>query len=107
MQIDITARGEMEITDSLRERTIEKFTHHFQRYTRITRIHVIYEVHKQNQIIKAHLHIPGADIDATAESKKMYDSIDSVIDKLIAQIDSHKSKVTDHHSHRSNKNNED
>lgn len=91
MHIEITGRG-IELTDGLRERTTEKFIHHFKHYPRILRIHVIFEVHKINQIVKAHLHIPGADINATAESEDIYKSVDVVIDKLVAQINNHKGK---------------
>lgn len=98
MQIDITGR-DIDITDALRERTIEKFTQHFKRHTQITRVHVTFEVHKLSQIVKVHLHIPGADINATAESEDMYKSIDLVIDKLVAQINKHEDKTTDHHKH--------
>ena len=98
MQIEITAKG-LEITDALRNIVQEKFSQHFKSHMHILRIHVVLEVHKQNQIVKVHFHIPGADIHATAESKQMYDSIDTVINKLTAQIHSHKSKATDHHSH--------
>ncbi len=65
MQIEITAKG-LEITDALREKVEEKFKHHFKRYPQVLRVHVILEIHKQNQIVKAHLHIPGKDVNATA-----------------------------------------
>ena len=98
MQIEITAKS-LEITDALRNKIQEKFDHHFKRHTQVKRAHVVIEVHKQNQTVKAHLHIPGADIDATAESKDMYDSIDDVIHKLITQVNKHEDKATDHHKH--------
>ena len=99
MQIEITAKG-LEITDALRNTIQEKFDHHFKRHTQVKRAHVVMEVHtthKENHIIKVHLHIPGADINATAESEDMYNSIDRVIDKLIAQIHKHEDKTSEHH----------
>lgn len=102
MKIEITAKS-LEITDALRNTIQEKFDHHFKRHAQVKRAHVVIEVHKQNQIVKAHLHIPGADIDATSESKNMYDSIDRVVDKLITQINKHEDKTTDHHKHHEHK----
>lgn len=102
IQIELTAKG-LDITEALRDKIQVKFDQHFKRHTQVKRAHVVIEVHKQQHIVKAHLHVPGADIHASAESKDMYDSIDSLINKLMTQIKKHEEKTTDHHNHHKEK----
>lgn len=92
MNISITGRHHMELTDALKAFIEERFDHIAKHSQQITNCHVICEVQKNLQMVEATLHIPGAEIHAKSDSENMYKSIDLLIEKLIKQIDKYREK---------------
>ena len=82
----------IEITEVLREFVNKKFSSIQKHSTNITSIHVILKVDKLAQFAEANIHIPGAEINAHADSDDMYKTIDILVDKVVRQLDKHKGK---------------
>lgn len=82
----------VEVTQTLREFATKKFERLQKHSDHITSVHVFFNVNKLLQVAEATVHIPGFEVYASAESEDMYKTIDLLIDKLIRQIDKHKSK---------------
>lgn len=90
-QIQIAAHN-TELTPTLRTYINSKFERISKHATRATSIHVTLNVEKLQQIAKAKLHIPHAEIYAEATSEDMYKTIDLLIDKIVKQLDKHREK---------------
>lgn len=90
-QIQITAHN-TEITATLRDYINSKFERVAKHAERATSIHITLNVEKLQQIAKAKLHIPHAEVYADATSEDMYKTIDLLIDKIIKQLDKHREK---------------
>jgi putative sigma-54 modulation protein len=69
---------------------LERFFDH------ISNVHVILKVEKLNQIAEATLHVSQGEIHATANDENMYAAIDSLVDKLVRQLNKHKEKLSSH-----------
>ncbi len=69
---------------------LERFFEH------INNVHVVLRVEKVNQIAEATLHVNHGDIHATANDENMYAAIDSLVDKLVRQLNKHKEKLNSH-----------
>jgi putative sigma-54 modulation protein len=82
----------IEINDNLRNFVEKKFSRLQKHAERITSIHVILTVVKLQQKAEAKVHIPKAEIYASADSEDMYKTIDILLDKLVAQLDKRKGK---------------
>ncbi|MFU8797301.1 MAG: ribosome hibernation-promoting factor, HPF/YfiA family [Gammaproteobacteria bacterium] len=101
MNITITGRHQMEITDALHQHAIVKLKNLNHYDESINAIDIILEVNKLQRIAEAS--IPNSQsgrIHATAEALDMYDAIDQLVEKLKRQIKEHKAKKYDKH-HRS------
>jgi putative sigma-54 modulation protein len=101
MNIKITGRHHMEVTDALRQYVIERLRNLDHYDGQITEIDVILEVNKLRQMAEASIPMSqsGA-IHAEAESLDMYESIDKLAEKLKRQIKENKAKLYDkHHKH--------
>lgn len=96
MQINFTGDG-IAVNDTLREYTEKKFKRLENRGDNITKINVIMNVNKLQQVAEATIHVAGKDIHARAETEDMYNSIDALVDKLERQIIKHKEKLKGHH----------
>lgn len=99
MQIHITGHR-LEITDSLRAFTEEKFDKLERHFDQITAINVVFDVEKLRQIAEATIIVSKAELHASSESEDMYTAIDSLVDKLNRQLMKHKEKIIDHRDHR-------
>lgn len=95
MAIQIDGQG-MEVTPALRELTLKKLSRIETHIDNIQHIHIIFKVNKIRQIADGTISIPGATINAQAESEDMYKTIDLLIEKLLKQLIKHKEKETDH-----------
>ena len=62
----------------------------------INNVQVVLKVEKINQIAEATLHVNQGDIHATATDENMYAAIDSLVDKLVRQLNKHKEKLSSH-----------
>lgn len=95
MQLHYVGKN-IEITQALKTFTAEKFGPLEKRYSRITNVYVIFTVEKNNQIAEATVHANGTEIHASATSEDMYQSIEALAHKLLAQITKHKEKESEH-----------
>lgn len=95
MKIDLSGHH-VEITDSIRnyvEEKLERLTRHFDR---VTDIHVILSVEKQEQKAEATILVANNKLFASASDENMYAAIDALADKLDRQILKHKEKTQSH-----------
>lgn len=91
MQIQFTGHN-IEVTPTIRQYISKKFKKLKRHMDSITSIHVILSVDKTRQIAETRLHVPRAEIYAQAEDVDMYPAIDSLVDKLLRQLEKHKGK---------------
>ncbi|MCW8347802.1 MULTISPECIES: ribosome hibernation promoting factor [Vibrio] len=95
MQIQIQGHH-VDLTESMQDYVNSKFQKLERFFDHINTIQVILRVEKLNQIAEATLHINQAEIHATAEDESMYAAIDSLVDKLVRQLNKHKEKISNH-----------
>lgn len=95
MQTQLTGHH-VEVTDALREFTEKKLDRLKRHADTITNIHVTFNVDKLSQIAEAQVSVPGNTIHAKAESENMYNAVDSLVDKLVRQLDKYREKQTEH-----------
>ena len=86
----------LELTDAIRAAAEKKFARLERHARKIISIHLTLEVDKLRQIARAKLHLPGTEINAHTESSNLYESIDSLIDKLLSQLAKHHDKKGEH-----------
>lgn len=86
----------VEITQTIRDFVKDKFDRLKKHNEVITSIHVVLSVDKLRQMAEAKLHVPHAEVFATAESEDMYKTIDILVDKLVRQLEKHRGKNSDH-----------
>lgn len=100
MQINVTGHH-VQLTPALRDYAVEKLER-IAKYGNngITRVEVILDVEKLQQIAKATVHMTGTELHASSEAGDMYSAIDLLADKLNHQITKHKEKLKDHRDHR-------
>jgi len=89
--IQLSGHG-VEITPTLHDFIHKKFDRLKKHSNHITTIHIFLNVSKHTQAAEATVHVPGCEICAKAESEDMYKTIDLLIDKVVRQLDKHKSK---------------
>jgi putative sigma-54 modulation protein len=95
MQINISGHH-IDLTDSMQDYVRSKFDKLERFFEHINGVQVILRVEKLQQIAEATLHVNGGEIHATAENEQMYAAIDSLVDKLVRQLNKHKEKLSNH-----------
>ncbi|MDN2482157.1 ribosome hibernation promoting factor [Vibrio astriarenae] len=95
MQINLNGHH-VDLTDSLQDYVNTKFEKLERFFDHINNVHVVLRVEKNRQIAEATLHVNQGDIHATAEDESMYAAIDSLVDKLVRQLNKHKEKLSSH-----------
>ncbi|NVD08210.1 ribosome hibernation promoting factor [Vibrio sp. JPW-9-11-11] len=95
MQININGHH-IDLTDSMQDYVNEKFQKLERFFDHINSIHVVLKVEKVRQIAEATLHVNQAEIHASSEDENMYAAIDSLVDKLVRQLNKHKEKLNAH-----------
>ncbi len=95
MQINISGHH-IDLTDSMQDYVRSKFDKLERFFEHINSVQVILRVEKLQQIAEATLHVNGGEIHATAEDEQMYAAIDSLVDKLVRQLNKHKEKLSNH-----------
>ena len=96
MQLNMTGHH-VEVTPPMRDyatKRVERLQKHFER---IISIDLTFNVEKLDQIVKAHIHTPGANFNANSKAEDIYSAIDLLVDKLDRQIKKHREKETGHH----------
>lgn len=91
MQIEMTGQG-TSISPALRELTEKKLMRLCSHYSTIDHVKITFSVEKIRQDAHAHVTLPGATIDASAESDDMYTTVDLLIRKLVPQLAKYKEK---------------
>ncbi|MDN3696713.1 MULTISPECIES: ribosome hibernation promoting factor [Vibrio] len=95
--MQITIKGHhVDLTDSMQDYVQTKFQKLERFFDHINNVHVVLRVEKVTQIAEATLHVNLGDIHATAEDENMYAAIDSLVDKLVRQLNKHKEKLSSH-----------
>lgn len=89
----ITGRH-VSITETVKNYASEKLTHMIDKHAldRITKVHIIMDVQKYQQVVEVELHGPHADMCSKVASSDMYASIDKVVDKIERQLIKHKDR---------------
>ncbi|SJN57694.1 ribosome hibernation promoting factor [Vibrio ruber] len=96
MQININGHH-IDLTDSMQDYVHSKFDKLERFFDHINSIQVILRVEKKLlQVAEATLHVNQGEIHATAEDENMYAAIDSLVDKLVRQLNKHKEKLSSH-----------
>tara|TARA_B110000008_G_scaffold187704_1_gene186469 strand:+ start:36 stop:323 length:288 start_codon:yes stop_codon:yes gene_type:complete len=95
MQINIQGHHVV-LTDSMQDYVRTKFDKLERFFDHINSVQVVLKVEKINQIAEATLHINQGEIHATATDESMYAAIDSLVDKLVRQLNKHKEKLSSH-----------
>ena len=95
MQINLTGHH-VDLTDSMQDYVNEKFQKLERFFDHINSVHVVLKVEKLRQIAEATLHVNQAEIHASSDDENMYAAIDSLVDKLVRQLNKHKEKLNAH-----------
>jgi putative sigma-54 modulation protein len=95
MQIHFTGRN-IDVTPAIKTFTEEKMAHLADRQN-ISKINVTLHVENVTHIAEATAHFSGTDLHASAKADNMYAAIEMLADKLTAQVNKHKEKLTDRH----------
>lgn len=95
MQINLTGQH-IELTEALHDSVNSKFKKLDRFFEHINNAHVVLKVEKDQQIAEATLHVNQGEIHASSVSENMYAAIDSLIDKLVRQLNKHKEKLSNH-----------
>ena len=95
MHIDFTGQH-LEVTDALRNYTIEKFGRLERHFSRITAIKVRFHVEHLTRIAEATILLSKTELHARASDDDMYKSVDLLTAKLDRQICQHKDKIKHH-----------
>ena len=96
MQLSITGQ-QLEVTESLLGYITEKMERIEHYFDHMVNSHFVLHVQKQTHQAEATLNAPGKTMHANAKSDQIYAAIDTLIDKLDAQVRKHKEKQVDHH----------
>ena len=95
MQINIKGHH-VDLTNSMQDYVHTKFQKLERFFEHINNVHVVLRVEKVLQVAEATLHVNHGDIHATASDENMYAAIDSLVDKLVRQLNKHKEKLSSH-----------
>ena len=95
MQINLTGHH-VEVTTSLRDYIDTKFAKLERHFDHINNVHVVLTVEKLDQKAEATIHLKGSEIHASSVNADMYNSIDTLVDKLDRQVLKYKGKITQH-----------
>lgn len=96
MHIDFTGH-QLEVTNAMKEHTLEKFEVLEKHFDKITSIHVVLNVEKLRQIAEGTVLVAKDKLYAKAEDEDMYAAINSLADKLNKQLIKHKEKMHAYH----------
>ena len=89
MQINLTGHH-VEVTEPLKDYVNDKFKRLERHFDEINNVHVVLTVEKTRQIAEAKMFVNGGELYANSEETTIYESIDSLVDKLDRQVIKHK-----------------
>lgn len=96
MEIIVSARHNMELTDELHQYVENKFSALVEEYQKLTNLRLVLAMERNWHVAESHLTGKNIDFEAKAMTNDMYVSIDEVYDKLHKQLRKHIEKVRDH-----------
>jgi putative sigma-54 modulation protein len=94
MTVPITITGRhMEVSEALRDHTIEKMNHACRLLDKISSAHITFSVEKYRHIIEVIIQVHGQTLRGKEETEDMYASVDQVMDKIESQAKRLKEKI--------------
>ena len=88
----------IDVTPAIKEHINEKLSKIDKLTDQITSVNVTLLKDSKSQKAEARVHIPGKEIFAAASSEdRLFHAIDNMVDKLVKQIDKHKTKQSNLH----------
>jgi putative sigma-54 modulation protein len=96
MQVQLSGQH-IDITPALRDHVQSKLDRLVRLYENITTLSVVLCVDNAEKKAEGTLAVAGNTLHAEAAESDMYASIDTMIEKLVAQLRKHKEKQSDHH----------
>lgn len=88
----------IDVTPAIKEHINEKLSKIDKLTDQITSVNVTLLKDSKSQKAEARVHIPGKEIFAAASSEdRLFRAIDNMVDKLVKQIDKHKTKQSNLH----------
>lgn len=97
MQLTITGKNNLIITDALRAHTEQKFSAIEEHFTQVSHLHIVLKSEHNDHTAEATLHFQGSELHASATDADMYFAIDHLVDKVYRQVQKHKEKTIDSH----------
>jgi putative sigma-54 modulation protein len=88
MEIQFTGHN-LEITPGIKTHTEKKMSRISSHGAKINAIHVTFHIENKDQVAKAVVLTPGYEFFAQHKSHDLYESIDRLVEKLLAQLDKH------------------
>jgi putative sigma-54 modulation protein len=95
MQPQITGRR-IEITESIRNYLLTKFSKLEKHFPKISSAHFILDTEHVDFTIEANIHVPGREVFVEDKNSDMYAAIDLLMDKLDAKLSKIKNKLQNH-----------
>ncbi|MCW8886117.1 MAG: ribosome-associated translation inhibitor RaiA [Motiliproteus sp.] len=86
MQLNISARHEAKVSESVREHIEARLHRTGDHYEKVTRMNVIVDKDAQNNIVEASFHINGKELFAKAVGDNLYAAIDALGSKVERQL---------------------
>jgi putative sigma-54 modulation protein len=96
MQIQISGH-QIDVTQSLRDHVQNRLSKLDKYFANVTSLAVVLSVDKLVHRAEATLSVAGRTLHAEASDGDMYASIDTLLDKLVAQLRKYKEKLSAHH----------
>ncbi len=86
MQLNISARHEARVSESVRAHIAARLQRQGDHYEKVTRMNVIVDKEAQLDMVEAAFHINGRELFARATGNNLYAAIDSLGDKVERQL---------------------
>jgi len=97
MELHIVAKNKLELTPAIKDYVNKKIASLNERFQHITIINVALHIDNLDHCADANLHMNGHEVSAHAKAPTLYEAIDRLSDKLVAQLTKLKERITDTH----------
>ena len=87
----------LEVTPAIHDYATSKLERVIRHFDNVIDVNVILSVDKLKQKAEVTVHLSGKDIHVESVDEDLYAALDSLVDKLDRQVQTHKQKVQDHH----------
>ncbi|OMH32700.1 ribosome hibernation-promoting factor, HPF/YfiA family [Motiliproteus sp. MSK22-1] len=92
MHLNISARHEAKISDSVREHISSRLLRQGDHYEKVTRMNIIIDKDAQGDLVEASFHVNGKELFAKAKGDNLYAAIDALGGKVERQLTKAKEK---------------